>query len=63
MIRSGHYDLVGVAQLVEHPVVVRVVAGSIPVAHPTNFHRFFESMALSITQSLIAWNALIGTSL
>ena len=63
MIRPGHYDLVGVAQLVEHPVVVRVVAGSIPVAHPTNFHRFFESMALSITQSLIAWNALIGTSL
>jgi hypothetical protein len=63
MIRPGHYDLVGVAQLVEHPVVVRVVAGSIPVAHPTNFHRFFESMALSVTQSLIAWNALIGTPL
>ena len=26
--------MVGVAQLVEHPVVVRVVAGSTPVAHP-----------------------------
>jgi hypothetical protein len=29
--------MVGVAQLVEHPVVVRVVAGSIPVAHPNFF--------------------------
>ena len=28
--------MVGVAQLVEHPVVVRDVAGSSPVAHPTN---------------------------
>ena len=27
--------MVGVAQLVEHPVVVRDVAGSSPVAHPT----------------------------
>ena len=26
--------MVGVAQLVEHPVVVRDVAGSSPVAHP-----------------------------
>ena len=26
--------MVGVAQLVEHPVVVRDVAGSTPVAHP-----------------------------
>ena len=34
MIHPGRQDLVGVAQLVEHPVVVRVVAGSIPVAHP-----------------------------
>ena len=31
--------MVGVAQLVEHPVVVRVVAGSIPVAHPNIFRR------------------------
>ena len=29
--------MVGVAQLVEHPVVVRDVAGSSPVAHPTIF--------------------------
>ena len=29
--------MVGVAQLVEHPVVVRDVAGSSPVAHPTYF--------------------------
>ena len=29
--------MVGVAQLVEHPVVVRDVAGSSPVAHPTLF--------------------------
>jgi hypothetical protein len=29
------YCMVGVAQLVEHPVVVRDVAGSSPVAHPT----------------------------
>ena len=29
-------NMVGVAQLVEHPVVVRDVAGSSPVAHPTN---------------------------
>ncbi|MEY3926843.1 MAG: hypothetical protein RIS16_811 [Actinomycetota bacterium] len=28
-------NMVGVAQLVEHPVVVRDVAGSSPVAHPT----------------------------
>ena len=28
--------MVGVAQLVEHPVVVRDVAGSSPVAHPIN---------------------------
>ena len=28
--------MVGVAQLVEHPVVVRDVAGSSPVAHPTS---------------------------
>ncbi len=27
-------NMVGVAQLVEHPVVVRDVAGSSPVAHP-----------------------------
>ena len=31
--------MVGVAQLVEHPVVVRDVAGSSPVAHPTNFFK------------------------
>jgi hypothetical protein len=31
--------MVGVAQLVEHPVVVRDVAGSSPVAHPI-FLRF-----------------------
>ncbi len=30
-------NMVGVAQLVEHPVVVRDVAGSSPVAHPTMF--------------------------
>jgi hypothetical protein len=30
--------MVGVAQLVEHPVVVRDVAGSSPVAHPKFFH-------------------------
>ena len=30
--------MVGVAQLVEHPVVVRDVAGSSPVAHPTLFN-------------------------
>ena len=29
-------NMVGVAQLVEHPVVVRDVAGSSPVAHPTS---------------------------
>jgi hypothetical protein len=29
--------MVGVAQLVEHSVVVRDVAGSSPVAHPTIF--------------------------
>ena len=34
MIRPSKKCLVGVAQLVEHPVVVRVVAGSTPVAHP-----------------------------
>ena len=28
--------MVGVAQLVEHPVVVRDVAGSSPVAHPNS---------------------------
>ena len=28
--------MVGVAQLVEHPVVVRDVAGSSPVAHPNH---------------------------
>ena len=30
------FYVVGVAQLVEHPVVVRDVAGSSPVAHPIN---------------------------
>ena len=53
MIRPGHYDLVGVAQLVEHPVVVRVVAGSIPVAHPTNSRsRVSRSSILSFRQLL-----------
>ena len=31
------FCMVGVAQLVEHPVVVRDVAGSSPVAHPIFF--------------------------
>jgi hypothetical protein len=30
-----HPNVVGVAQLVEHRIVVPVVAGSSPVAHPT----------------------------
>ena len=30
--------MVGVAQLVEHSVVVRDVAGSSPVVHPKIFH-------------------------
>ena len=34
--------MVGVAQLVEHSVVVRDVAGSSPVAHPTLFRRFLH---------------------
>ena len=38
--------MVGVAQLVEHPVVVRDVAGSSPVAHPTltssNYLKLFK---------------------
>jgi hypothetical protein len=33
---SQAINMVGVAQLVEHPVVVRDVAGSSPVAHPTS---------------------------
>ena len=33
---SVEKNMVGVAQLVEHPVVVRDVAGSSPVAHPTS---------------------------
>jgi hypothetical protein len=36
--------MVGVAQLVEHPVVVRDVAGSSPVAHP-----IFRMFHLSIS--------------
>lgn len=31
--------MVGIAQLVEHSVVVRKVAGSSPVAHPNIFKR------------------------
>ncbi len=31
--------MVGVAQLVEHLVVVQDVAGSIPVTHPTHLFR------------------------
>jgi hypothetical protein len=38
--------MVGVAQLVEHSVVVRDVAGSSPVAHPT------ISLAVEIPQLL-----------
>ena len=34
----GSNDMVDVAQLVEHPVVVRDVAGSSPVIHPNYFH-------------------------
>ena len=34
--------VVGVAQLVEHPVVVRNVAGSSPVAHPTTLEGAFH---------------------
>ena len=34
--RAGCGHMVGVAQLVEHLVVVQVVAGSSPVTHPTN---------------------------
>ena len=32
--------MVGVAQLVEHPVVVRDVAGSSPVAHPNIINKY-----------------------
>ena len=32
----AHRTMVGVAQLVEHRVVIPVVAGSSPVTHPTN---------------------------
>lgn len=34
--------MVGVAQLVEHPVVVRDVAGSSPVAHPTYLAKSYQ---------------------
>jgi len=41
--------MVGVAQLVEHPVVVRVVAGSIPVAHPNFLKENSESTNLEFS--------------
>ena len=47
--------MVGVAQLVEHPVVVRDVAGSSPVAHPTNLslsHTYFNQGELNETNDL-----------
>lgn len=48
--------MVGVAQLVEHPVVVRDVAGSSPVAHPIfskyDQRKFIASMSL---ESLIEY--------
>ncbi len=47
--------MVGVAQLVEHPVVVRDVAGSSPVAHPTNGfqrHTYFNLGELYETDDL-----------
>ena len=47
--------MVGVAQLVEHPVVVRDVAGSSPVAHPTIFfdcHTYFNQGELYETDDL-----------
>ena len=43
--------MVGVAQLVEHSVVVRDVAGSSPVAHPT------ISLTVEILQLLGLWKA------
>ena len=47
--------MVGVAQLVEHPVVVRDVAGSSPVAHPTNLfhsHTYFNQGELKEADDL-----------
>ncbi len=47
--------MVGVAQLVDHPVVVRYVAGSSPVAHPTNLfhsHTYFNQGELHETGDL-----------
>ena len=58
---SVYTDMVGVAQLVEHPVVVRDVAGSSPVAHPITLGKgtlpfcfFFELLSASIN----SWNYL-----
>ena len=52
---SFEKNMVGVAQLVEHPVVVRDVAGSSPVAHPTNLfldHTYLYQGELNETDDL-----------
>jgi len=46
--------MVGVAQLVEHSVVVRDVAGSSPVAHPTKLpNRYKLTEILSAPRPLV----------
>ena len=37
--------MVGVAQLVEHRIVIPVVVGSIPIAHPINYIVKFADVA------------------
>ena len=48
--------MVGVAQLVEHPVVVRDVAGSSPVAHPTSCSRSLWQQLLNLLTFLALQN-------
>jgi hypothetical protein len=53
--------MVGVAQLVEHPVVVRDVAGSSPVAHPI-FLKIQRQNALLADHSILGMSLLFNSN-
>ena len=53
------FNMVGVAQLVEHPVVVRDVAGSSPVAHPIFPRIQREEVCLAIARTRIRNNSCL----